>query len=152
MKFEYSDITVSKMGAWAESLADDIDFIDYWFNLFMSKTKARIESDPMDNINAFYWNRWKNDFEIYVDKYTPIPGNGYHVEERFFLGWYMQYVVYALRVPSKLIAEFYGKEVFRQVLDGWFKYHTFGSNLFMVHFVDKFGLPPDVVEVHKLNR
>jgi len=152
MKFEFSEITVSKMASWAEHLPEDIDFIDYWYNLFLSKTKARIESDPMDNINAFYWNRWKNDFEIYVDKYDPIPGNGRHAEERFFFGWYMQYVVYALRTPSCRIAEYYGKDVFQKVLDGWFKYHTFGSNLFMVHFSDNFGLPPEVTEVFRLNR
>ena len=140
------------MGAWAEHLSADIDFIDYWYNLFLSETKAKIESHPMNNINAFYWNRWKNDFEIYVDKYAPVPGIGYNGEVRFFLGWYMQYVVYALQIPSRQIAEHYGKEVFQQVLDGWFKYHTFGSNLFMEHFADKFGLPDGVTEVIRLNR
>ena len=152
MKFEYSDATVFKMSSWAEHLPNDIDFIDYWYNLFLSETKAKIESHPMNNINAFYWNRWRNDFEIYVDEYSPIPGDGFQAEERFFLGWYMQYVVYAMQIPSRQIAEHYGKDVFQKVLNGWFKYHTFGSNLFMVHFVDNFGLPPGVTEIVQLNR
>jgi len=49
--------TVEKLGLWAEELEDDIDFVDYWHNLMLSKTKSRIDNFD-DRINAFWISRF----------------------------------------------------------------------------------------------
>ena len=141
---EFNFTTVLKFGGWAESLPDDIDFLDYWYNLFLSKTKAQIESSILDNINAFHWTRWREEFEEYIDGYKPIPGNGYDSEIRLWFGEYMQYLVYGLDTPSFKIASHYKKDVFQSVFDDWFVYHTFGVDQFIENFTERFGLPPGV--------
>jgi len=150
MKFEYSLGTMIKFQDWAENLPDDIDFADYWYNLFLSKTKEKIEESPLNNINAFWWNRWKNDFEIYVDGYTPVPGDGANPHVRNWAAQYMQYLVYALQVPSKTIAKFYGKRTFEAILGMYPKYHCYGADYFVNSFADEFGLPPEVENINSI--
>ena len=147
MKFEYNLGTVLKFQDWAENLPDDVDFIDYWYNIFLSKTKEGIEESMLNNINAFWWNRWRNDFEKYVDGYVPVTGDGINPDIRNWVAQYMQYLVYALQVPSKRIAEFYGKKVFDAVAKMYSKYHCYGVDYFVNSFVSEFGLPPEVTEI-----
>ena len=51
---------------------------------------------------------------------------------------------------SRVIAQHYGMGMFQQVMNGWFRYHTFGTNLFMDHFTAKFGLPPGVEQPYRV--
>ena len=136
-----------KFYIWAERLPDKIDFIDYWYNLFLSKTKAQIESSPADNINAFHWTRWREDFEEFTDGYEPLPGESYSSNMRQWFGQYMQFLVYGLDTPSKIIAEHYGKGVFFDTMEDWFRYHTFGVDQFIQTFTETYGLPPGVTRL-----
>ena len=150
MKLENNIRVVRKFSSWAGSLSGDIDFIDYWYNLYLSKTKTRIDSNPADNINAHYWTRWQEDFEEFVDGYIPRQGEGFIEADREWFASYMQYLIYAIQMSSKDIANYYGKEVFTQVISSAPAYHTFGVDLFIEHFVDRFGLPSGI-EVMPLN-
>ena len=147
MKYEYNFVIVSKLSSWAESLPENIDFIDYWYSLSLSKTKADSDSDAMHRINAFSWTIWQENFEEYVDGYVPIEGEAYDSANRSFFGRYMQYLVYAFQLPSRAIAEFYGKEVYRKIMLGMTKYHTMGSDSFVENIVEKFGVPPGVTSI-----
>jgi hypothetical protein len=147
-KFNFG--AVLKLGDWAASLSENIDFIDYWYNFALSKTKAQIESDSTHKISTFHWTRWQEDFEKFADKYEVKPGESYALDEREWFAHYMQYLVYGLRLPSKQIAEHYGKDAFIKVMNGWFRYHTFGVDLFIETFAGKFGTP-DNVQIHALN-
>jgi hypothetical protein len=100
LRFECDPIIVLKLGDWAEELPNDIDFLDYWFNLFLSETKTYLDEPDKGNLASFWVNRWKNDFETYVDKYTRIPGEGFGAEMQQWFARYMQYLVYALQTPS----------------------------------------------------
>lgn len=150
MGLEFNFGIVLKLGDWASNLPEDIDFIDYWYNLSLSKTKAQIESDPTHKINAFHWTRWKEDFEEFVDKYEIKPGEAYEPDEREWFALYMQYLVYGLQMSGKQIAEHYGKNVFVAMMNGWYRYHTFGVDLFIETFAEKFGLPENT-QIHALN-
>ena len=151
LNLEYEFVTVLKFYCWAEQLPNDVDFIDYWYNLFLSKTKAQIESSIADNINAFHWTRWQEDFEEYTDGYQPQPGDGYSADMRQWFGQYMQCLVYGLDTPSRQIAEHYGKEVFLATMEDWFRYHTFGVDQFIQNFAERFGLPPGVSQLVTLH-
>ena len=144
LKFDVESNTVKKLAQWAIALPDTIDFIDYWYNLSLSETKSKIESSIANNINAFHWTRWKEDFEEFVDGYKLQPGEGFSEQEREWFAMYSQYLVYELQLSSREIALYYGKGMFVELMRGWFKYHTFGTNLFMDHFTERFGLPPRV--------
>ena len=150
LSIEYNYMTVRKFSHWAGRLPETIDFIDYWYHFFLSKTKEKIESDPMHHINAFHWTRWQEDFEDFVDRYTPRPGEAYSEEERSWFAAYMQYLVYAMQLLSRNIAEHYGKDVFTNVMGNWFQYHCFGVDQFITRFVEKYGLPTEVTEVKEL--
>jgi hypothetical protein len=150
MKNEYCFTIVSKLSSWAENLPDDIDFIDYWYNLSLSSTKADIDSDMMNKINAFSWTIWQENFEEYVDRYIPIKGEGFDIDNRSFFGRYMQYLVYAFGLPSKTIAEHFGVEGYRNIMLEMPKYHTMGSDSFVECIIDKYGLPPNVSEVRTI--
>ena len=141
MKYEYDFTTISKLAAWAESLRDDVDFIDYWYHLSLSSTKAKIEESVANNINAFFWTRWQEDFEDYFDQYLPIPGNGYSRDIRYWFAYAMQCVVYGFQLSSREIALFYGKSGYKAILDQWFKYHTFSIDLFIDHLTIELGMP-----------
>jgi hypothetical protein len=147
MKFEYNWATVYKFQDWAQKLPDDVDFTDYWYNLFLSETKEKIEESMLNNINAFWWNRWKNDFEIYVDGYMPKPGDSINPDVRNWAAQYLQYLLYALQVPSKRIAEFYGKKTFGAIAKMYPKYHCYGADYFVNSFAGEFGLPPEVTDI-----
>ena len=147
MKYEYCFTIVSKLSSWAESLPDNNDFIDYWYNLALSKTKADSDSDKMHKINAFSWTIWQENFEVYVDGYVPREGEGFNSDNRSFFGRYMQYLVYAFQLPSRTIAEFYGKDVYGKIMLGMPKYHTMGSDSFVENIVEKFGAPPGVARI-----
>ena len=123
-----------KFANWAGSLADDACFIDYWYNLFLSQTKERIESNPLNNINAFWWTRWKEDFEVFVDKYRPIKGNGYDADIRHWFAACMQEVVNQSNLSSKDIAKKYGKKGFANMIKYWHHYQP----MFGEEFVQKF--------------
>ena len=142
VKYEFEFSTVLKLGDWAANLDDGIDFIDYWYHLSLSGTKHDIESDFMNKINAFHWNRWKEDFEVFVDGYKIIPGEGFSSHEREWFAMYTQYLVYAFQLSSSFLARHYGKETYREIMDDWFKYHTFGVDHFVESITEKHGLPP----------
>ena len=144
LRFEYDIIIVMKLQQWAERLSDDIDFIDYWYNFFLSQTKAKLDEPYKSNLASFWINRWQEDFETYVDKYTPIPGNGFYNEERAWFAQYSQYLVYELQTPSRDIALLYDKPMFEWMMANYHKFHCFGTNLFMEYFVEQWGLPPGV--------
>ena len=147
MKYEYSFTIVSKLSSWAESLSDNIDFIDYWYNLALSKTKADSDRDVMHRINSFYWTIWQENFEVYVDGYVPLKGEGYDPDNRSFFGRYMQYLVYAFQLPSRNIAEFYGKDIYASIMRGMPRYHTMGSDSFVESIVEKYGAPTGVSRI-----
>ena len=147
MKYEYSYTIVSKLSSWAESLSDNTDFIDYWYNLALSKTKADSDSDIMHRINAFSWTIWQENFETYVDGYVPLEGEGFDPDNRSFFGRYMQYLVYAFQLPSRAIAEFYGKDVYRKIMLGMPKYHTMGADSFVENIIAKYSAPPEAARI-----
>ena len=149
LRFEYDYNTVLKLYMWAQRLPDDVDFIDYWYNLFLSDTKARIDDDN-NNLGSFWLTRWMEDFEQFYDKYERKPGDGFSENERIWFAMYTQYLVYELQLSSKEIALHYGKQMFINLMDEWFKYHTFGTNLFMDHFAEMFGLPPGVEKPYRV--
>ena len=150
MKYEFEFSTVLKLGDWAASLADDIDFLDYWFSLSLSSTKRDIESDFMNKINAFHWTRWKEDFEEFNDGYSMIAGEGFSSTEREWFAMYTQYLVYAFQSSSSCLAKHYGIETYRDIMANWFKYHTFGVDQFAENIATKHGLPLGVATVHKI--
>ena len=150
MKFEYCFTIVSKLSGWAENLPDDIDFIDYWYNVSLSKTKAYIDSDIMHRMNAFSFTIWQENFEVFIDGYVPVTGEGYDIDSRSFFARYIQYLVYAFQMPSKTIAEFYGKEIYKNIVLGMPKYHTMGSDSFVENIVAKYGIPPGVSTVRTI--
>ncbi|MCL1883465.1 MAG: hypothetical protein FWF81_06925 [Defluviitaleaceae bacterium] len=147
MKYEYEYITVSKLSEWAENLPNDIDFLDYWFNLSLSNVKFLIESDIVNKINAFEWTRWQNDFER---EYQPQPGEGYDRELRFWFADFSQMLVYSLQISSKEIARYYGKDKFAMLAEKWYQYHIFGTDHAINRFAETFGLPPTVKALHPL--
>ena len=150
MKYEYDYSTVMKFYGWAECLPDDVDFVDYWYNLFLSQTKEKIESSIFRNINAFHWTRWKNDFERYVDGYVRKEGEGFYPELRNWYAHYMQCLVYAYQISSKSIAEHYGRDIFVSTTQMFYKYHCYGIDYFIRSFADKNGLPADATDIVKL--
>ena len=142
MRFEYDFILVRKFAAWARNLPDNIDFIDYWYNLSLSETKHKIEEHPANKINAFHWTRWQEDFEQYVDSYVPIISDElFYYQEREWFAMNMQYLVYAFQVPSREIASYYSKDLHREIFFDWHKYHTFGVDQFVENIVIKYGQP-----------
>ena len=147
LRFEYDLIITLKLGQWAEELPDNIDFTDYWFNLFLSETKIYLDEPDTGTLASFWINRWKNDFEKYVDGYVPIPGDGINPDIRNWVAQYMQYLVYSLQIPSKRIAEFYGKKIFDAVAKMYPKYHCYGVDYFVNSFASEFGLPPEVTSI-----
>ena len=150
MKYEFEFTTVLKLGDWAANLADSIDFIDYWYHLSLSDTKHKIESDFMNNINAFHWTRWKDDFEEFHDGYQKIAGEGFSAPEREWFAMYTQYLVYAFQSSSSDLAKHYGKDTYCNIMANWFKYHTFGVDQFVENIVIAHGLPPGVTSVTRL--
>ena len=144
---EYSFTIISKLSSWAESLPDNVDFIDYWYHLALSQTKADIDSDIMHRINSFSWTIWQENFEHYVDGYVPKAGEGYDPDSRSFFARYMHYLVIAFGVPSRTLAELYGKEVFREIMLGMPSYHTMSSDSFVENIVERYGVPPRVSEI-----
>ena len=150
MKFEFEFGTVLKLGDWAAGLADDIDFIDYWYNLSLSRTKHAIESNIMNKINAFHWTRWKEDFEEFNDGYQKLEGEGFSGVEREWFAMYTQYLVYAFQVSSSTLAKYYGKDTYVAIIADWFKYHTFGVDQFAENIATKHGLPPEASTVTRL--
>ena len=147
MKYEYCFSIVSKLNRWAGSLSSNIDFIDYWYNLALSKTKACIDSDVMHRINAFDCTIWQENFEEFVDRYAPHEGEGYDTDTRSFFARYMQYLIYAFQIPSRPIAEFYGISGYQRILLGMPRYHCFSSDAFVQEVVDRYGIPPGVTQV-----
>ena len=150
MRFEFEFTTVLKLGDWAGNLADDTDFIDYWYNLSLSKTKFEIETDFMNRINAFHWSRWKEDFEEFTDGYQVVCGEGYSASMREWFAMYTQYLVYAFQVSSRDLARHYDKAIYRDIMYDWFKYHTFGVDQFVENIVMKYGLPSGVITVSRV--
>ena len=150
LRFNYDYIIVSKLGQWAEELPDTIDFLDYWYNLFLSETKIYIDEPDSGTLASFWINRWKRDFEEYTDKYTPKQGEGFSGEERSWFAQYAQYLVYELQTPSKDICSLYGKAMFEWLMKHYNKFHCFGTNLFMDYFIDEWGLPPGVTKPYRV--
>ena len=147
MRYEYAYVTVSKLSEWAENLADDMDFLDYWHCLSCSELKNSIDDCITNKINAFEWTRWRNDFE---KKYAPIPGCGHCKETRYWFAYFTQMLVYSFQTSSKDIALHYGKRGYAQIMDKWYQYHTFGIDHAISRFVETFGLPDGVSNARKL--
>jgi len=144
LRFEYDFYIVRKLASWAYNLPDNIDFIDYWYNLFLSNSKILLDEPDEGNLASFGVNRWRNDFETYVDNYTPKKGEGFDDWAREYFATYSQYLVYELQTSSKEIAELYGKDMFEWLMSHYNRFHTFGSNLFMQYFIEEWGLPPTI--------
>lgn len=149
LQFEYDIFITRKLAAWAENHWEPgQDFLDYWYHLFLSHTKVLIDEPDKGNLASFGVPRWKNDFEIYVDKFSPKIGESFTGEVRCWFATYSQYLVYALQMPSKAIAVHYGKEMFIWLMEHYGQFHTFGSNLFIQHFIQKWGLPSHLSKPH----
>ena len=88
---------------------------------------------------------------MYVDGYVPLEGEGYDPDSRSFFGRYMQYLVYAFQLPSRAIAEFYGKGIYRKIMLGMPKFHTMGSDSFVENIVEKYGSPPGVARIEAIS-
>jgi len=146
MKYERESVTARKLSRWAESLPDNVDLVDYWYNLFLSETLFQITDHPMNNINAFGETRWREDFETFVDRYIPKQGNGYDGEIRYWYAWYLIQLVYAFQLSPKEIANHYGRSMFEDFPNNWYQYHTFGCKLYLEKFVEKYGWPEGVTE------
>ena len=143
LKFELDFGTVLKLGSWAGSFQENVDFLDYLHNLSLSKTKTKIESCVRNNINAFHWTRWQEDFEEVVDGYAVRDSDTFTPEQREWFACYTQYLVYALQTSSKEIFQYYDKDVFLEIMNGWARYHTFGVDLFVETVITKYGKPPN---------
>ena len=63
---------------------------------------------------------------------------------------YMQCLVYALQMPSKEIAEFYGKDIFAEATKMFYKYHCYGIDYFIRSFVEKYGSSVGVGETIRI--
>ena len=150
LRFKYDALITLKLGRWAEVLSNRIDFIDYWYNLFLSESKIYIDEPDKGNLASFWINRWKNDFEIYVDQYKPKEGEGYCETERHYFAMYSQYLVYEFQTPSKNIAQLYGKPMFEWIMKHYNRFHCFGSNLFIEYFVNEWGLPTGVEQPYRI--
>ena len=142
MRFEYDYMITAKLAEWARRIPDDCDFLDYWFNLFLSDVKCGIDDKEVDNSASFWLTRWREDFE---ENYTPIIGEGFFDYERAWFAMYIQYLVYELQTPSKALAEHYGFGAFKWLMERYDQFHTIGTNLFVEYFVEEWGLPPGVI-------
>lgn len=147
MSLDYEFTTVLKLSDWAGELDGDIDFIDYWYNLFLSDVKFEIEDDFGNNINAFHWNRWKNDFET---AYEPQKGDGFSRDKRYWFAQFTQYLIFSLKVYSRDFAIHYKKEIFSKLMADWFQFHCFGVDASIERFIDKYGLHPKAKDIAKL--
>ena len=147
LKIEPNFTAALKFKNWAENLPESTDFIDYWFNLFKSPVKEKIDLHPWSNINCFWWVRWQ---DILEEMYTPVKGESFCVADRGWFAMYMQYLIIALQLPPAEIAGFYGKDVFSQIIKSCNKYHTMSVYLFVEHVRMRHGLPPNVI-VQKVN-
>ncbi|MCL1863975.1 MAG: hypothetical protein FWF78_10460 [Defluviitaleaceae bacterium] len=143
MHFEYDYFVTAKLSEWARRLPDDCDFLDYWFNFFMSDIKRGIDDKGLDNSTSFWLTRWRYDFE---KEYSPIHGEGYFDYERAWFAMYTQYLVYELQTPSRLLANHYEIKVFKWLLERYQQYHTIGVNLFIDYFTEEWGFPPNVTK------
>ena len=135
-----------KYSMWLNGLPKNTDILDYWYNLFLSETKACIDED-IDNMQAFWYNRWIEDFLEYRDSYKPIVTEEPNKVDGTYLAYYTDYLVSALNIPSREIVSHYGKESFQWIADEYYKLHTFGENLFIELFIEEFGLPPNLIGV-----
>ena len=149
--FDCEFTTIIKLGDWAASLSDSVDFIDYWYNLAQSKVKWEIESYFMNTINAFHWGVWQDRFEGLVDCYVPKSGEGFSSFEREWFAHYTQYLVCALQLSSNDIAKYYGRQFYSDLMHGWSRYHTLGVDQFVHVIASQYGLPTGVVELVSLN-
>jgi len=143
MRFEYDYMVTVKLAEWARRIPDDCDFLDYWFNFIMSDVKCGIDDKNVDNSTSFWLTRWREDFE---ENYTPINGEGFFDYERAWFAMYAQYLVCEFQTPSKVIAEHYGLDMFKWLMDNYEKFHTIGTNLFVDYFVEEWGFPPNVTQ------
>ena len=147
MKYEFDIIVHNKLAHYAESLSEEIDFIDYWINFCKSSVFREIESNWFARINAFHWTRWREDFELI---YEPIKGNGYSEKERWWYASFMHYLQYAMQSPSASIVDYYGKEVLFSLMDEWYQYHTFGVDCAIEKFIEKHNKPIWVKNILRL--
>jgi len=143
MRFEYDYMVTAKLAEWAKRIPDDCDFLDYWFNLFLSDVKCGIDDKGVDNSTSFWLTRWREDFE---ESYTPINGEGFYDYERAWFAMYAQYLVCEFQTPSKMLAEHYGFGMFKWLMERYTEFHTIGTNLFIDYFVEEWGMPPNVAQ------
>ena len=104
----------------------------------------------MHRVNAFDCTIWQENFEEFVDGYVPIAGEGYDPDTRSFFARYMQYLIYAFQIPSRPIAEFYGKHGYERIILGIPRYHCFGSDAFVQEIAEKYGVPPGVKRIETI--
>ena len=136
--------TESKLARLAEKLDSSLDFVDYWYSFMKSKTKERID-DWDDNINSFWINRWKANFEKYEDKYIPKEGNGHEDWEREAVASVTQNMVYAFQITSKEIIDFYGKGLIICIIKNADRFDHYGPRGVLRDVVTELGLPQGVV-------
>jgi len=143
MRFEYDYMVIAKLAEWARRIPDDRDFLDYWYNLFLSDVKCGIDDKEVDNSTSFWLTRWREDFE---ESYTPIKGEGFFDYERAWFATYAQYLVCEFQTPSKTLAGHYGLVMFKWLMGRYAEFHTIGTNLFIDYFMDEWGMPPNVAQ------
>ena len=150
--YKWQTITVDKMGQMAEELADihgdNFDFVDYWYNWFLSPIKDEIDKDLMLGINALWISTWRKRFER---TYTVIIGDALHAEERYWFGSYMEGLVFAFRCSPKVIGEYYGISTFRELAFGYPMYHCMGYDAFVKRVVKYYGKPDCVNKIEALH-
>jgi hypothetical protein len=140
MIFEYNYMHLMKLETMARRLPNDIDIIDYWYNFFLSKIKGEIDNPNLNTTTSYSQTRWRTDFE---KTYTPITGKGYEPNERGFLAQFSQYLVLEFQTPSKTIAQHYGKEIFKWLIEREPTFHTIGTKLFIQYVAEEWGFPPN---------
>ena len=140
MLYSYERTTIRKLQRWAEELDNSIDFADYWHNFMLSETKARID-DFDDNINAFWVNRWIEDFEEFQDKYQPQPGEGYKSYEREDVVRIVQDLQFVMQVSSKDLAEHYGSDLIKYIIERLPDYESYRDDDVIKNIVENLGIP-----------
>ena len=150
--YKWQDTTVHKMGYMAEhlteTLGENFDFIDYWYNFFLSDLKDEIDRHIMRGINALWCNIWQEDFEA---GYAVKAGDPLTAARRYWFASYMEGLVFAFRCSPNIIARFYGLDVFAEIAKGYPMYHCMGYDAFVQEIAELYGKPASVNAVERLN-
>ena len=150
--YKWQDTTVHKMGQMAENLSVSVggnfDFVDYWFNFFLSNVKDEIDKHFLLGINALWYSIWQEKFEecYFIKDGDPLTG-----PERYWFASYMEGLVFSFRCSPKIIAQYYGLDGFRRIAEGYQMFHCMGYDAFVQEIITEYGKPDAVERVEALH-